>query len=76
MGQRIRIYVFYVGDNVVDNLCSSTGYAVVGTAMIGTHGFLVGAVPSRLLTSSNPVCDDDTDGFEVSIEEPPPMAIR
>ena len=27
--------------------------AVVGTAMIGTHGFLVGAVPSRLLTSSN-----------------------
>ena len=27
--------------------------AVVGTAMIGTHGFLVGATPSRLRTSSN-----------------------
>ena len=27
--------------------------AVVGTAMIGTQGFFVGATPSRLLTSSN-----------------------
>ena len=27
--------------------------AVVGTAIIGTDGFLVGATPSRLLTSSN-----------------------
>jgi len=50
--------------------------AVVGTAMIGTHGFLVGATPSRLLTSSNsgfamimPIA------FAVSIEDPPPIAI-
>ena len=51
--------------------------AVVGTAMIGTHGFLVGATPSRLLTSSNsgfammiPIA------FAVSMEEPPPIATR
>ena len=51
--------------------------AVVGTAMIGIDGFLVGATPSRLLTSSNsglammiPIA------FAVSIEEPPPIAIR
>ena len=51
--------------------------AVVGTAMIGTQGFFVGATPSRLLTSSN-------SGFamiipialEVSMEDPPPIAIR
>ena len=50
--------------------------AVVGTAIIGTQGFLVGATPSRLLTSSNsglliiiPIA------FDVSIEEPPPIAI-
>ena len=50
--------------------------AVVGTAMIGTQGFLVGATPSRLLTSSN-------SGFviiipialAVSIEDQPPIAI-
>ena len=49
--------------------------AVVGTAMIGTHGFFVGATPSRLLTSSNygfaimiPIA------FAVSMEDPPPMA--
>ena len=51
--------------------------AVVGTAMIGTHGFFVGATPSKLLTSSNsgfammiPIA------FDVSIEEPPPIAMR
>ena len=50
--------------------------AVVGTAMIGTQGFLVGATPSRLLTSANsgllmiiPMA------FAVSIGEPPPMAM-
>ena len=50
--------------------------AVVGTAMIGTQGFFVGAVPSRLLTSSNsgfammiPIA------FAVSMEEPPPIAM-
>ena len=49
--------------------------AVVGTAMIGIQGFVVGATPSRLLTSSNsgfamiiPIA------FAVSIEEPPPIA--
>ncbi len=50
--------------------------AVVGTAMIGTQGFLVGAVPSKERTSSN-------SGFammipialEVSIEDPPPIAM-
>ena len=42
----------------------------------GTHGFLVGATPSRLLTSSNsgfammmPIA------FAVSIEDPPPIAM-
>ena len=50
--------------------------AVVGTAMIGTQGFFVGATPSRLLTSSNsglamimPIA------LDVSIEDPPPIAI-
>ena len=50
--------------------------AVVGTAIIGLHGFLVGATPSKLLTSEN-------SGFSmiipialaVSIEDPPPIAI-
>ena len=49
--------------------------AVVGTAMMGVHLFLVGATPSRLLTSANsglvimiPIA------FAVSIEEPPPIA--
>ncbi len=47
-----------------------------GTAIIGTHLFLVGATPSRLLTSSNsglfiiiPIA------LAVSIDEPPPIAI-
>ena len=51
--------------------------AVVGTAMIGTQGFFVGATPSKLLTSSNsgfammiPIA------FDVSIDEPPPIAMR
>ena len=50
--------------------------AVVATAIIGRHGFLVGATPSKLLTSANsglviiiPIA------FDVSIEEPPPIAI-
>ena len=50
--------------------------AVVGTAIIGTHLFFVGATPSRETTSSNsgfimimPIA------FAVSIEEPPPIAI-
>ena len=49
--------------------------AVVGTAIIGTDGFVVGAHPSRLLTSLNsgfviiiPI------PFAVSIELPPPIA--
>ena len=50
--------------------------AVVGTAIVGTAWFLVGATPSRLLTSSN-------SGFvmmmpmalAVSIEDPPPMVM-
>ena len=69
-------FSFYVGDNVVDgNLCSSTGCSRNGddryTWIFGRCGAL------KLLTSSN-------SGFammipmalEVSIEEPPPMAIR
>ena len=51
--------------------------AVVGTAIMGTHLFLVGATPSRDRTSSNsglliimPIA------FDVSVGEPPPMAIR
>ena len=50
--------------------------AVVGTANIGTQGFLVAERPSRLLTSSNsglvimiPIA------LAVSIEEPPPIAM-
>ena len=50
--------------------------AVVGTANIGMDLFLVGATPSRLLTSSNsglfiiiPIA------LAVSIDEPPPIAI-
>ena len=50
--------------------------AVVGTAMIGTHLFLVGATPSKLLTSLNsglvmmiPIA------LAVSIELPPPIAM-
>ncbi len=69
-------FSFYIGDNIVDrNLCSSTGCCRNGDDRY-TRIF-VGAVPSRLLTSSN-------SGFammipialEVSIEEPPPMAMR
>ena len=51
--------------------------AVVGTANIGTDLFLVGATPSRLLTSAKsglammiPI------PLAVSIDEPPPIAIR
>ena len=50
--------------------------AVVGTAIVNTASFLVGATPSRLLTSANsglvaiiPIA------LAVSIEEPPPIAI-
>lgn len=78
----MRIYAYKLSlslnirDNIVDrNLCGPVP-AVVGTAMIGTHGFLVGATPSRLLTSSNsgfamimPIA------FAVSIEDPPPIAM-
>ena len=53
------------------------GFGNVGTAKIGTDLFFVGATPSRLLISSNsgfaitiPI------PFAVSIEEPPPIAIR
>ena len=50
--------------------------AVVGTAMVKTARFLVGAVPSRERTSAN-------SGFlammptalAVSMDEPPPMAM-
>ena len=49
--------------------------AVVGKAMIGTDFFFVGATPSRETTSENsglfviiPIA------FDVSIEEPPPIA--
>ena len=51
--------------------------AVVGTAIMGTHLFLVGATPSRDRTSSNsglliimPIA------FDVSAGDPPHMAIR
>ena len=50
--------------------------AVVGTAMIGTHLFVVGATPSSERTSAKsgffmiiPIA------FAVSIDEPPPIAI-
>ena len=50
--------------------------AVVGIAKIGTDGFFVAESPSKLLTSSNsglvmmiPIA------LEVSIEDPPPIAI-
>ena len=50
--------------------------AVVGTAMVNTVRFLVGATPSRERTSANsgllmmmPMA------LPVSMEEPPPMAI-
>ena len=49
--------------------------AVVGTAMIGAQGFLVGATPSNERTSANsglvmmiPIA------LDVSIEDPPPIA--
>ena len=49
--------------------------AVVGTAIIGTHLFFVGATPSNERTSANsglfiimPIA------LDVSIEEPPPIA--
>ena len=64
-----------IARRILDSLPAAVP-AVVGTAMIGTHGFLVGAVPSRLLTSSNsglammiPIA------LDVSIEDPPPIAI-
>ena len=51
--------------------------AVVGTARIGTDLFFVSATPSRLTTSAKsglliiiPIA------LAVSIEEPPPIAIR
>ena len=51
--------------------------AVVGTAIVGTALFLVGATPSRERTSAKsgfvmimPIA------FAVSIEEPPPIATR
>ena len=50
--------------------------AVVGTAIIGTQGFLVGATPSRLRTSSNSgLAMMMPMALEVSIEEPPPIAM-
>ena len=51
--------------------------AVVGIAIVGTAGFLVGATPSRLRTSANsgllmiiPIA------FAVSCGDPPPIAIK
>ena len=66
----------HICDNIIDrNLCSIP--AVVGTAMIRYAWFFRGCNSSRLLTSSNsglaimiPIA------FEVSIEDPPPIAIR
>ncbi len=81
-GHIMRVYAyeftfsFYVGDNVVDgNLCSSTGCSRNGddrdTRIFGRCGALQASDILKLR-----VCDDDTDALEVSIEEPPPMAIR
>ena len=51
--------------------------AVVGTAKIGTALFFVGATPSRLLISENSgFATTMPIALEVSIEEPPPIAIR
>jgi len=49
--------------------------AVVGTAMVNTACFLVGATPSRLRTSANSGFSAIMPtAFAVSMEEPPPMA--
>ena len=49
--------------------------AVVGTAIVNTAWFFVGATPSRLRTSSNSGFSMMMPtAFAVSIEEPPPMA--
>ena len=49
--------------------------AVVGTAMMGMEGCFVGATPSRLRTSANSgLAMMIPTAFEVSIDEPPPMA--
>ena len=49
--------------------------AVVGTAMIGTQGFLVGATPSSERMSENSgLAITIPIALEVSIEEPPPIA--
>ena len=77
---RVNAYKFTlsldIGDNIVDrNFSSSTGCCWNGDDR--NTRFFVGATPSRLLTSSNsglammmPIA------LEVSMEEPPPMAIR
>ena len=63
--------------NHVEMVTSAAVPAVVGTAMIGTHGFLVGATPSRLRTSSNSgLAMMIPMALEVSMEEPPPIAMR
>ena len=49
--------------------------AVVGTAMVKVAWFLVGATPSRLVTSANSGFSMMTPmPLQVSMEEPPPMA--
>ena len=50
--------------------------AVVGTAMMGTQGFLVGATPSRERTSANSgLLTMMPMALAVSIGLPPPMAM-
>ena len=50
--------------------------AVVGTAMMGRQGFLVGATPSRERTSANSgLVTMMPMALAVSMEEPPPMAM-
>ena len=49
----------------------------MGTAIIGTDGFFVGATPSRLLTSENSgFATIMPTAFAVSIDDPPPIATR
>ena len=51
--------------------------AVVGNAMMGTDLFLVGAQPSRLTMSENSgLFATMPMPLAVSIDDPPPMAIR
>ena len=50
--------------------------AVVGTAIIGTLGFLVGLTPSKLRTSKNSgLLIIIPTALAVSIDDPPPIAM-